>query len=59
MRPVCLCRRPGIGTERCVRVGEKLGAEARSRALVSDGEAAETLYRAAIDRFGRTACGRI
>jgi DNA-binding CsgD family transcriptional regulator len=31
-----------------------LGAEARSRALVSDGEAAETLYREAIDRFGRT-----
>jgi DNA-binding CsgD family transcriptional regulator len=31
-----------------------LGAEARSRALVSDGEAAESLYREAIDRFGRT-----
>jgi DNA-binding CsgD family transcriptional regulator len=31
-----------------------LGAEARSRALVSDGAAAETLYREAIDRFGRT-----
>jgi DNA-binding CsgD family transcriptional regulator len=31
-----------------------LGAEARSRALVSDGEAAENLYREAIDRFGRT-----
>jgi DNA-binding CsgD family transcriptional regulator len=30
-----------------------LGAEARSRALVSDGRAAETLYREAIDRFGR------
>jgi DNA-binding CsgD family transcriptional regulator len=31
-----------------------LGADARSRALVSDGEAAENLYREAIDRFGRT-----
>jgi DNA-binding CsgD family transcriptional regulator len=31
-----------------------LGAEARSRALVSDGAAAENLYREAIDRFGRT-----
>ncbi len=31
-----------------------LGAEARSRALVSDGAAAESLYREAIDRFGRT-----
>jgi DNA-binding CsgD family transcriptional regulator len=31
-----------------------LGAEARSRALVSDGAAAENLYREAIDHFGRT-----
>ena len=30
-----------------------LGAEARSRALVSDGAAAEHLYREAIGRFGR------
>jgi DNA-binding CsgD family transcriptional regulator len=30
-----------------------VGAEARSRALVSDGEDAENLYREAIDRFGR------
>jgi DNA-binding CsgD family transcriptional regulator len=31
-----------------------LGIEARSRALLIDGEAAETLYREAIDRLGRT-----
>jgi hypothetical protein len=31
-----------------------LGIEARSRALVSDGEGAETLYRDAIDRLART-----
>jgi DNA-binding CsgD family transcriptional regulator len=31
-----------------------LGVEARSRALVSDGEDAETLYREAIDQLGRT-----
>jgi DNA-binding CsgD family transcriptional regulator len=31
-----------------------LGIEARSRALLSDGEAAEQLYREAIDRLGRT-----
>jgi DNA-binding CsgD family transcriptional regulator len=31
-----------------------LGAEARSRALVSNGAAAEKLYREAIDRLGRT-----
>jgi DNA-binding CsgD family transcriptional regulator len=31
-----------------------LGAEARSRALVSDGAAAENLYREAIGRLGRT-----
>jgi len=30
------------------------GAEARSRALVSDGAATESLYREAINRFGRT-----
>ena len=31
-----------------------VGTEARSRALVSDGAAAENLYREAIDRLGRT-----
>jgi DNA-binding CsgD family transcriptional regulator len=31
-----------------------LGAEARARALVSDGEGTESLYRQAVDRFGRT-----
>ena len=31
-----------------------LGAEARSRALASDGAGAEDFYREAIDRFGRT-----
>jgi DNA-binding CsgD family transcriptional regulator len=31
-----------------------LGIEARSRALLSDGEAAERLYREAMDRLGRT-----
>jgi len=31
-----------------------LGIEARSRALLSDGEAADRLYRQAIDRLGRT-----
>ena len=31
-----------------------LGIEARSQALVSGGEAAETLYRDAVDRLGRT-----
>ena len=31
-----------------------LGIQARSRALLSDGRAAENLYREAIDRLGRT-----
>jgi DNA-binding CsgD family transcriptional regulator len=31
-----------------------LGIEARARALASDGEGAESLYREAVDRFGRT-----
>jgi DNA-binding CsgD family transcriptional regulator len=42
------------GIARACRTDWALGAEARSRALVSDGAAAETLYREAIDRFGRT-----
>src|SRR5439155_5178329 len=32
----------------------ELGIESRSRALLSDGETAEALYRQAIDRLGRT-----
>ena len=42
------------GMARACRTDWVLGAEARSRALVSDDTAAETLYREAIDRFGRT-----
>jgi len=42
------------GIARACRTDWALGAEARSRALVSDGASAETLYREAIDRFGRT-----
>jgi DNA-binding CsgD family transcriptional regulator len=34
-----------------------LGVEARSRALLSDGEAADRLYREAIERLGRTRMG--
>jgi DNA-binding CsgD family transcriptional regulator len=34
-----------------------LGVVARSRALVSGGQAAEVLYREAIQRLGRTRCG--
>jgi DNA-binding CsgD family transcriptional regulator len=42
------------GIARACRTDWALGAEARSRALVSDGAAAENLYREAIDRFGGT-----
>ncbi len=42
------------GTARFCGTDWALGHEARSRALVSDGAAAEHLYREAIDRFGRT-----
>jgi DNA-binding CsgD family transcriptional regulator len=42
------------GIARALGTDWVLGAEARSRALVSDGAAAENLYREAIDRFGRT-----
>jgi len=39
---------------RAVGSDEALGLEARSRALLSTGEAAESLYREAIERLGRT-----
>ena len=42
------------GIARACETDWALGAEARSRALVSDGAAAENLYREAIDRLGRT-----
>jgi DNA-binding CsgD family transcriptional regulator len=54
---------PGLGAEALRRLAEgtqssgtdwALGIEARSRALLSDGTAAEALYREAIERLGRT-----
>jgi DNA-binding CsgD family transcriptional regulator len=46
----------GLLAERTSAVGTDwaLGVEAWARALLSDGEAAEPLYREAIDRLGRT-----
>ena len=46
-----LLTRPGA--TRACGTDWALGAEARSRALVSDGASAESLYREAIDRLGR------
>jgi ATP/maltotriose-dependent transcriptional regulator MalT len=55
--------RPELAGEALRRLGERtrasgsdwgLGNEARSRALLSDGQAAETLYREAIERLART-----
>jgi DNA-binding CsgD family transcriptional regulator len=42
------------GIARACETDWALGIGARSRALVSDGEAAENLYREAVDRLGRT-----
>jgi DNA-binding CsgD family transcriptional regulator len=42
------------GTTRVSRTDWGLGIEAHSRALLSDGEAAEHLHREAIERLGRT-----
>src|SRR6476646_9205662 len=43
------------GITQAGQAGFGLGIEARSRALLSEGETAEGLYREAIDRLGRTA----
>jgi len=42
------------GTTRPAATDWALGIEARCQALLSDGAAAETLYRQAVDRLGRT-----
>jgi DNA-binding CsgD family transcriptional regulator len=55
---------PSVAVHALARLGEHtrgsdadwaLGIEARSRALLTDGDAAERLYRDAIDHLGRTA----
>jgi DNA-binding CsgD family transcriptional regulator len=43
-----------VETTRPASTESGLGIEARSRALVSEGETAEALYREAIDRLGRS-----
>ncbi|MFJ9535782.1 AAA family ATPase [Streptomyces sp. NPDC101225] len=57
------CGAAGTAAAACGRLTEMaaaagtdwvLGVEARTRALLSEGEAAERLYREAIDRLGRT-----
>src|SRR5580693_5100598 len=52
-RAACALQRLSVIARACATEWV-LGAEARSRALVSDGQDAEDLYREAIDRFGRT-----
>jgi DNA-binding CsgD family transcriptional regulator len=56
-------RRPEVAAGAFRRLGDRtrasgtewaLGIEARSRALLSDGQAADALYREAIDRLART-----
>jgi DNA-binding CsgD family transcriptional regulator len=60
------CGMPARATDAVRRLSEStstsgsdwaLGAEARSRALVSEGETADRLYHEAIERYGRTRMG--
>jgi DNA-binding CsgD family transcriptional regulator len=57
------CGRPELAADAVEQLAERtqaagselaLGIEARARALVSEGESAEDLYREAIDRLGRS-----